>query len=255
VLRRALPLLLLLGLLGAPGWCGPASRPEPRQVREAVRVELAAGGYAGTPDQRALAQARMSIVQRVLRSVVTALEWLGKKLARPFMGAALTGGAGSYAVRMLLILVAVAVLGAALYVLFRHWRASREGRLRADVAINTGGGLRSIDDELLTLTARRALAIARRAASEGDFRRALRYCFMALLIRLSELGLYDLDPKRTNHEYERKLARESEERSLFSAGLSTFERKWYGLENVNRGEYEAYEQRLLVLIGEDGGRA
>jgi len=255
VRRRAVAALLLVAVLAAHGWCGPPSRPEPRQVREVVRTELATGAYSATPDQRALAEARMSIIQRIVRSFVSALEWIGKKLGGPILRPGFAMGTGPLAVRVLLIIVAVAVLGTIAYVLFRYWRATREGRLRADVALSTGAGLRAPDQELLSLTARRALAIARRAASEGDFRRALRYCFMALLIRLSEVGLYDLDPKRTNHEYERKLARESDERAAFTTALTTFERKWYGLEDVSRSEYDAYERRLLVLIGDDGGRA
>ncbi len=251
--------LLLLGLWAACAWAeeaadAPSRRASSDEVREALRSELEAGPYRETSDPRAVAHTRAALMRRVLDKALGWLRGLGGWLS------GVTGlgdvAAGPLMIVLLSIIgvVALALLGLLVYLILRTIRGQRVAHLkRAAEAARARG--RSDDEELLSLTARRALMAARRAAEKSDYRLAVRYVFFALLLRLAETGALELDLRKTNREYQRDLRSATPERAVFDRVLDVFERKWYGLQEAVQADYGAVEDLVRPLVSAEGGRA
>lgn len=224
-----------------------ASRASADAVREAVDQEFATGGYVKTVDQRQALYTRMALTQRVVQEVVTFVQRIGGWVHLPGFGSLAGLGALGPFLLIALAVLAVLVLGTILFFILRALRVRREDRLRVEA---TRGGPGHSDDErdLLSMTARRALVAARKAADEGDLRRAFRYAFYALLLWLRESGHLELDLRRTCREYLGLLPAELPERDLYRRSLDQFERKWYGLQAVTAGELDDLVASVRPLV-------
>lgn len=239
-----LALLLLTAASACRGEEPEAPRPEASTVRQAVRDELASGRYIQTPDERERLYARAALTQRIAQSITSFITSLfgGAKLPH------LAWLRGDFRLALIgLAVIAVLILLALLYLLARLFRLRREDDLRR-AARGPEVGPNADDRDLLTLTARRALAAARRAAESGDHRTATRYAFYALLLAFRESDLLELDLRRTNREYLRMLDPERPERELFRSSLDHFEHKWYGLEPTGPSEYESFERSIARCV-------
>lgn len=99
-------------------------------------------------------------------------------------------------------------------------------------------------DEVLVarMTLRQLLRRAEQARAEGDYRAAIRYLFHALLRALHNAGAIQYELRRPNREYLAALAERAEAYGLFQQALSTFEAKWYGLQQASLEEAVAFER-------------
>ena len=88
-------------------------------------------------------------------------------------------------------------------------------------------------------TAAQACAAAAAAAGSGDFRRAVRYRYLATLLTLDESGRMRFDPALTDGDYLRRapLALRDPLRPL----VAGFQRFWYGGYPAGAGDYHAYQ--------------
>lgn len=90
------------------------------------------------------------------------------------------------------------------------------------------------------------LDAARRYAAAGDLRRAYRYAFIAVLVRLDRVGAIRYDPARTNGEYLRSLRRRHDLFTLMKPLTYDFDAHWYGTLPIAQADYErclaAYKQ-------------
>ncbi|HZP84138.1 MAG TPA: DUF4129 domain-containing protein [Chthonomonadaceae bacterium] len=96
---------------------------------------------------------------------------------------------------------------------------------------------------------------AQKYASEGDYRRAFRAVFLAILLHLDRAGAIQYDRARTNGDYLRAL-RGQRSRGLYEAMLplsAEFDRRWYGHRATTETDYlrclREYE-RVRELIRE-----
>lgn len=112
-----------------------------------------------------------------------------------------------------------------------------------------GSVQKSVDlASVLGMTAEEARKRASEAASDGDFKGAIRYRCLALLLALDEAGMLVFDRTATNREY------------LFRAPgplhdslqllLSRFEEIWYGNSATNAEEWTQYAARAAAIEGQ-----
>ncbi|MBN1254253.1 MAG: DUF4129 domain-containing protein [Deltaproteobacteria bacterium] len=81
---------------------------------------------------------------------------------------------------------------------------------------------------------------AGRYAKEGNYRYAVRYLYIALLVYLDEKGKIEYNPTQTNSEYLRRASEYSSLYGLLKILTSAFERYWYGLVWPNAEEYHQF---------------
>jgi hypothetical protein len=230
---------------------GPV-RPDAHAVRQALQEELASGQYIQTPDLRERAYARWSLSQQIIQGIVAMIQKAFSWIHLPNFGRLGTPRISPQALLWGAITIALSALGLALYLILRHMRFRREDELRRagrDEAFARGADER----DLLSLTARRALLAARKAADEGDLRLAFRYLFYALLLWFREAGHLELNLKKTNREYLRLLSSELPERELYRTALDRFERTWYGFQTMGALEYRDFEEAVRPLVAEGRG--
>lgn len=82
-------------------------------------------------------------------------------------------------------------------------------------------------------------ALAERKAREGDYRLALRFIYLALLVALDTGGILRFDRSRTNWEYLRALRAAGRDDVFHAMTPLTreFDRVWYGLAHADAADY------------------
>lgn len=89
-------------------------------------------------------------------------------------------------------------------------------------------------------------------SKEGNYRLAIRYLYLSLLLYLDKAGLLTYDMSKTNAEYiseaHNSMGNESES---FSSLTLFFERKWYGMEKSSLGDFRQCEETFVRLTGSD----
>ena len=97
----------------------------------------------------------------------------------------------------------------------------------------------------------RWLDAARAYASQGDFRRAYRAVFLAVLLRLDHSGVIKFDRSRTNGEYLRESRRRGHIFALLQPFALDFDRRWYGQAPATESDFmaslETYRQTETLL--------
>jgi len=87
-------------------------------------------------------------------------------------------------------------------------------------------------------------------AKTGDYRQAIRYLYLALLLYLDKADLLTYDMSKTDAEYiieaRRSMGNEAEQ---FGALTLFFERKWYGMEESSPGDFRQCEETFVRLTG------
>jgi hypothetical protein len=209
----------LVDALAAPGSAAPAD------ARERLRRILAAPPFA-RPEP-----AQSSWLGDLL-------DWLFRLLARLLEPAFRAGAGSSSLVGWLAFgigLVALAGILAYVIVKVRRGTAS-DARARAD------------HDPEANLTAAAARQQAASLASGGDYRTAVRFMYLAALLRLDERGLLRYDRALTNREYLDRLGDNVALRAQLALVVETFDRVWYGYAPLDAGGFEQY-RRTVEAVG------
>lgn len=129
-----------------------------------------------------------------------------------------------------ILIVLAIVLGAFVY---RAWRVRRFpiAKIEATPVLSVP----DIEDESVSADALPEdgwLALARELMEKGEWRLAVRALFLAGLALLARNEMIRVAKHKSNHEYERELARrahaEPEILNVFSQSVTLFERVWYG---------------------------
>jgi hypothetical protein len=109
----------------------------------------------------------------------------------------------------------------------------------AENAVNRGG-----DAPLTSETARQR---ARQLSEAGDHRTAIRYLYLASLLLLEERGLLRYDRSLTNRETLRSVENHHELASPLQDVVETFDRVWYGYQDVDQTAFDHYAERVEDL--------
>ena len=158
--------------------------------------------------------------------------------------------------------VAPATLNAVIYGLialllaaggFLYWRGRRRRRVQAAVAVERTPlpVTPDMDDEKVTamqLPEEEWLELAAKWRHEGDFRRASRAYFLAILARLARLGYIRVQPSKSNRDYLYEVLRRALGATAgterFASVISIFERGWYGEHPVTDGDLDTLRESV-----------
>lgn len=124
-----------------------------------------------------------------------------------------------------------------LYILQGTW-----GNLIAE-AESAGNG----EGDTAPLTADTARQRARQLAQAGDHRTAIRYLYLASLLLLEERGLLRYDRTLTNRETLRSVANRPDLAAPLQDVVETFDRVWYGYQEVDQPAFEHYAEKVEDL--------
>lgn len=116
------------------------------------------------------------------------------------------------------------------------------GNLIAEAENGTHG-----DGETAPLTADAARQRARELSQAGDHRTAIRYLYLASLLLLEERGLLRYDRTLTNRETLRSVANRPDLAAPLQEVVETFDRVWYGYQDVDEPTFEHYAERVEDL--------
>lgn len=108
-----------------------------------------------------------------------------------------------------------------------------------------------IEDENIIATVLKEdewIAMARRLATDGEYRKAMRAWFLAGLSFLSRVDLVSIVQSKSNLEYRRELKRRAKRNPnvvpVFADNIHLFERAWYGEHVASEGDLELLEHNL-----------
>lgn len=265
--RAALALIFLLGMIlgakpasGSERKGGPATLPESpqptplsapaldRSIDEVLRKREFTWRMPREKLQKA--EASKGPVATMLESIMDTLEdwlkavgrwvndfvrWLGKYLRPRPITTNSTGGTGWVStIYFLLWVVAIALVCALLFLLFRVWRNRHQ--LPIELAAEAIVPMPDVADENVgagELPEDGWIKLARELLEKGELRLALRAFYLASLARLAASGLITIAKFKSNRDYERELRRRAhalpEVLNGFTDNVTVFDRVWYGL--------------------------
>ncbi|MCI0525171.1 MAG: DUF4129 domain-containing protein [Acidobacteria bacterium] len=179
---------------------------------------------------------RESFVQRWLRKL---REVLARLLERLFGGSPArelpASSAGLVTLfRILVFLVVIAALVFGVIKLMRRWERRR--KLAEEPEKREVLGEEIAEDA----TAADLFARASDLARQGEYRRAIRRAYVALLCELEERGKLRLHRSKTNRDYLDALRSETQIYPAFSTMTGAFESVWYGQERATEEEFKDF---------------
>lgn len=104
------------------------------------------------------------------------------------------------------------------------------------------------DPYVPNLTVASARTRATERATDGDYRDAVRYLYLAMLLHLDEQGVLDYDRTRTNYEYVRSVRDNPAVAADLQAVVRVFDETWYGFHALSATAYATYAARINALV-------
>ncbi|PWU08378.1 MAG: hypothetical protein C5B50_29750 [Verrucomicrobia bacterium] len=182
-------------------------------------------------------------------------QWLGRILEKIFGNRrTMTTSSGfgiqwTLILRILLVALVAAALGALLVLIYRTWNNRRHKanasalttpEIAPDITDDNVGAEQLPEDGWLTL--------ARELLGRGELRLALRAFYFASLVRLAERNLITLARFKSNRDYERELRRRGhsfpELLAGFGENVAVFERIWYGMHELDTDMVRRFVQNV-----------
>lgn len=167
------------------------------------------------------------------------LDWLGRlleRLLRPVSETAQNnGGVITWTIALVGGLLLAAVIGYLLLGLRRS--LTHEANLEQD-------------DSEANLTAKTAFDQASALARDGDYRTAVRFLYLAALLRLDERDLLRYDRALTNREYIEQVRDNPALQERLMPVVATFDRVWYGHAPLDEAAFAAYRTQVEALGNE-----
>lgn len=192
------------------------------------------------PIGRFLDRVRTSIKRIAVKVWNWTLDWLhrfNRNLSTNKSGS--SGGFGWMMwLQVLLYVLIIIIVVAALYLLYRFF--DRRARRASSVAAQPIQTVPDLSDENVgadQLEEDVWLVMAKDLVARGDLRLAMRAFYFSSLAHLAKRNLISLATYKSNRDYEREILRRSHAlpqlTALFGENVSTFDRIWYGLHDVN----------------------
>lgn len=153
--------------------------------------------------------------------------WVNRMLTPSLSSGSGTAASGSLIDTILIGVAVAAVVGLAIY-------------LGRGLLANTARSAKTRETDLGLLSAQDAIAQADSLNQIGDRRLAVRYLYLAALLRLDERGALRYDKALTNREYLWQLGGNLALRGRLEPIIETFDRVWYGQELIDELAYRAY---------------
>lgn len=87
-------------------------------------------------------------------------------------------------------------------------------------------------------------------AEKGEYREAIRYLYLSLLLFLDQKKLIRYRPSKTNREYLQEFRRNETGQDGFYGVVSFFEGKWYGMEPCSNMDYRQFQAMYMNMVKE-----
>lgn len=87
-------------------------------------------------------------------------------------------------------------------------------------------------------------------AEKGEYREAIRYLYLSLLLFLDQNKLIRYRLSKTNHEYLQEFRRQETGLESFYSLVSFFEGKWYGMEPCSNMDYRQFQAMYMNMVKE-----
>jgi hypothetical protein len=188
------------------------------------------------------------IVRRFLTSVWRVVKqglesffnWLGRWLSRFFRSGGSSSSGSTWMVLLEIILygLLMVAVGALAFLAYRAWQGRRRGPgLVLSMPIQPAPDLADENVAADQLPEDGWMKLARELWERDELRLALRAFYLASLAHLAGRNLIRIARFKSNRDYERELQRRGhsfpELLAVFGENVSTFDRIWYGLHDVN----------------------
>jgi hypothetical protein len=167
------------------------------------------------------------------------LDWLGRLLERLLRPVGETAQNSSGAITWTVALIGGLLLAAVIGYLLLGLRRTmvRDANLASD-------------DPEANMTAKVAFDQASALARGGDYRTAVRYLYLAALLRLDERGLLRYDRALTNREYLEQVRDNPALQERLMPVVATFDRVWYGHVPLDAAAFAANRAQVEALAHE-----
>jgi hypothetical protein len=154
------------------------------------------------------------------------------------------------AVKALIVLLLVAIVGLIAALLVRIWRGPQEKAGR-EINVEALATVPDLADENVAadqLPEDGWITMARELLARGELRLAVRAFYLASLAHLAQRNLISIARFKSNRDYERELNRRAhalpELMSTFTENVSTFDRVWYGTHEVTSTLVEHFQGNI-----------
>jgi len=87
-------------------------------------------------------------------------------------------------------------------------------------------------------------------AENGEYREAIRYLYLSLLLFLDKKMLIRYRLSKTNREYLQEFQKNEKEIESFYRLVSFFEGKWYGMEPCSSIDYRQFQAMYMIMVKE-----
>lgn len=202
-----------------------AESPRAARIHQDLKQIFSSPEFGASPDKE-------SVTQKVGRWLTERWDDFKKWWSRTFsFGGRVSPGTAQIAMWLVLAAMIVAIAFVLAFGLRKlGWRMGANGkRQRLDVASEEIEEKLDDPDELL--------AAAKALAAAGQYRRAYRAIFLAILLKMDRLDLIRFDRARTNGEYLRALRSRPEVLTWMRPLTNDFDLRWYGGKSVEELDY------------------
>ncbi|HKQ72586.1 MAG TPA: DUF4129 domain-containing protein [Blastocatellia bacterium] len=177
---------------------------------------------------------RESVIGRWIRRIK---EFIFRLLGRLFGGSSAPRAGGAWLLTVFRILVVLSVIAALIFggvklakSLQRRERPGKEAKTRE-----------ALGEELAEdVTADDLFSNACELARQGEYRKAIRRAYIALLCEFEQRGKLRLDRSKTNRDYLDAMRPEQRIYPTFSVMTKAFEHVWYGQERATEDEFREF---------------
>jgi hypothetical protein len=182
---------------------------------------------------------RESMMMRWGRQVLELIGYILRQLAKLLIGSpraqAPVGGGGLVAIlRALISLAVIAALIFGAVKLARLFRTRRKPAKEAEPREALG------EEIAEDATSADLFATASELARQGEYRKAIRRAYIALLCEFDQRGKLRLERSKTNRDYLGELRSEQRIYPTFSVMTLAFERAWYGQERATEEQFQSF---------------
>jgi hypothetical protein len=207
-----------------------AQTAEDRELEE-QRARL--DGILARPEYQSL-EKRESEIARWMRRIADSIYRLLINLFGGASGPRAGGGLASV-LRALIILVVIAAL------IFGAVKLARRFQTRIKPAPEEAETREALGEEIADdATAADLFAMASELARQGEYRKAIRRGYIALLCEFDQRGKLRLGRSKTNRDYLDAMRLEQRIYPTFSVMTSAFERAWYGQTRATEEEFQNF---------------
>ena len=147
----------------------------------------------------------------------------------------------SPAVKLVLVLTVILIIGYLTYRLLRHQTGLKTTNEQASSGFSIEEVDKAEDTEIRNLPER-----LQRALQEENYTEAVRLYYLMIIRSFRDAGFIQWQKDKTNHDYLREISGRAEFEQ-FKQATRTFERVWYGTLSLDHDQFRRYEAQFVSL--------